>query len=66
MGGPGPIGFPTSSHPRQSGGEIALLPLHENQFDFSVVAQHALGLGSSGHVQPNTIEPVQPTDTTIQ
>ena len=30
------------------------------------VAQHALVLGSSGHVQPNTTEPAQPAHTTIQ
>ena len=35
-------------------------PMQENHSDCSGVAQHALVLGSSGHVQPNPTEPAQP------
>ena len=66
MGGPGPIYFPTSSHLGQSGGEVAGLSMQENLSDCSGVAQHALILGPSGHVQPNLTEPAQPAHTTIQ
>ena len=41
------------------GGEVARLPMQENHSDCSGVAQHALVLGSSGHVQPNPTEPAQ-------
>ena len=43
--------------------------MQENYSDCSGVAQHALVLGSSGHVQPNPSEPaqsVQPVDTALQ
>ena len=53
------IHLPTINHIRQSGGEVARLPMQENHSDCSGVAQHALGLGSSGHVQPNPTEPAQ-------
>ena len=33
--------------------------MQENHSDCSGVAQHALVLGSSGHVQPNPTEPAQ-------
>ena len=66
MGGSGPICLPTSSHLGQSGGEVTGLPMQENHFDCSGVAQHALVLGSSGYVQPNPTEPAQPAHTTIQ
>ena len=36
-----------------SGGEAAGLPMQENHYDYSRVAQHALVLGPSGHVQPD-------------
>ena len=49
MGGSGRICLPTSSHLGQCGGEVAGLPMQENHFDCSGVAQHALVLGSSGH-----------------
>ena len=65
----GGIHLPTISHIGQSGGEVAGLPMQENHSDCSGVAQHALVLGSSGHVQPNPTEPAQsaqPVDTTIQ
>ena len=60
MGGSGPVCLPTSSHLGQSGGEVAGLRLQENQ------AQHALVLGSSVHVHPNSTEPAQPAHTIIQ
>ena len=53
------IHLPTISHIGQSGGEVARLPMQENHSDCSGVAQHALVLGSSGHVQPNPTEPAQ-------
>ena len=53
------IHLPTISHIGQSGREVARLPMQENQSDCSGVAQHALVLGSSGHVQPNRTEPAQ-------
>ena len=59
MGGSGRIRLLTSSHIGQTG-EIAGLPMQENHSDCSGVAQHALVLGSSGHVQPNPTEPAQP------
>ena len=43
--------------------------MQEDHSDCSGVAQHALVLGSSGHVQSNPTEPAQsaqPVDTTIQ
>ena len=69
MGGYGNIRLPTSSHIGQSGGEPAGLPMQENHSDCSGVAQHALVLGSTGHVQPNPTEPAQygqPVDTALQ
>ena len=59
---------PTISHIGQSGGEVARLPMQENHSDCSGVAQHALVLGSSGHVQPNPTEPANLTNllTAIQ
>ena len=69
MGGSGRICLPTSSHLGQSGGEVAGLAMQENHSDCSGVVQHALVLGSSGHVQPNPTEPAQsaqPIDTALQ
>ena len=69
MGGSGRICLPTSSHLGQSGGVFAGLPLQENYSDCSGVAQHALVLGSSGHVQPNATEhalSAQPVNTALQ
>ena len=57
MVGSGSIHLPTISHFGQSGGGVAGLPMQENHSDCSGVAQHALVLGSSGHVQPNPTEP---------
>ena len=59
MGGSGCIHLPTSSHLGQSAGETAGLPMQENHSDCSGVAQHALVLGLSDHVQPNPTEPAQ-------
>ena len=69
MGESGRIRLPTSGHLGQSGGEVAGLPLQENHSDCSGVAQHALVLGSSDHVQSDPTEPAQsaqPVDTTFQ
>ena len=69
MVGSGSIHLPTISHIGQSGGEVAGLPMQEIHSDFSGVAQHAVVLGYSGHVQPNPTEPAQsaqPVDTAIQ
>ena len=69
MGGLGCIRLSTSSHLGQGGGEVTRLPLQENHSDCSGVAQHALVLGSSDHVQPDPAEPAQPTqsvDTAVQ
>ena len=65
-GGSGRIRLPTNSHIGQSGGEVAGLPMQENNSDCSGVAQHALVLGSSGHVHPNPTVPAQPVDTALQ
>ena len=66
MGGSGRICLPTNSHLGQSGGEVTGLPLKENHPDCSGVAQHALVLGSSDHVQSDPTEPAQPVDTAFQ
>ena len=66
MGGFSRIRLPTNSHIGLSGGEVAGLPMQENNSNCSGVAQHALVLGSSGHVHPNTTEPAQPVDTALQ
>ena len=65
MGGSGHIRLPTSSHLGQSGGEVTGLPLQENHSDCSGVAQHALVLGFSDHVQSDPTEPAQPVDTNL-
>ena len=69
MGGSGRICLPTSSHLGQSGGEVAGLPMQENHSDCSSVAQHALVLGLSDHVQSDPTEPAflaQPVNTALQ
>ena len=66
MGGFGRLCLPTSSHLGQSGGEVTGLPLQEDHSDCSGVAQHALVLGSSEHVQSDPTEPAQPVDTINQ
>ena len=68
MGGSGRIRLPTSSHLGQSG-EVAGLPMQQNHSDCPGVAQHALVLGSSDHVQPDSTEPAsiaQPVNTAFQ
>ena len=55
-----------SHHLGQSGGEVAGLPMQKNHSDCPGVAQHALVLGSSDHVQSDPTEPVQPVNTAIQ
>ena len=68
MGGSGRICLPTSSHFGQSG-QVEGLPMQKNHSDCSRVAQHALVLGSSDHVQPNPTEPAlsaQPVNTALQ
>ena len=66
MGGSGRICLPTNSHLGQSGGETTGHPMQENHSDCPRVAQHALVLGPSGHVQPDLTKPAQPVNTTIQ
>ena len=69
MGGFRCIRLPTSNHLGESGGEVAGLPMQQNHSDCSRVAQHALVLGSGGHVQPNPTEPAhsaQSADTALQ
>ena len=66
MGESGCIRLPTSGHLGQSGGEVTGLPLQENRSDCSGVAQHALVLGSSDHVQSDPTVPAQPVDTAFQ
>ena len=51
LGRSGPKCLPTSSHLGQSGGEVTGLPMQQNHTDCTGVAQHALVLGSTGHVQ---------------
>ena len=63
------IRLPSSSHLGQSGGEVTGHPMQEAYSNCSGVAQHALVLGPSVHVQPDPTMPAQPTqsvDTTIQ
>ena len=53
----------------QSGGEITGHAMQENHSDCPRVAQHALVLGPSGHVQPDptkSAQPAQPVNTTIK
>ena len=69
MGGSGRICLPTSSHLGQSSGEVAGHPMQENHPDCFGVAQHALVLGPSDHVQSDPTEPAflaQPVNTALQ
>ena len=65
LGGPGPICLPTSSHLGQSGGEVAGLPMQQNDPDCTGMAQHALVLGSSGNVQSDPIVSAQHTKPSV-
>ena len=62
--GSGPICLSTGNHLGQSGGEVT--GMQENHSDCSRVAQHALVLGSSGHVKPDPIVPAQSGNSAIQ
>ena len=56
-------------HIGQSGGEVTELPIQDNHPDCSGVAQHALVLGPSDHVQsgsPQSAQLAQPADTALQ
>ena len=66
QGRSGPICLPTSSHLGHSGGEVAGLPVQQDHIDCTRVAQHALVLGPSGHVQSDPTVPAQSGDSTIQ
>ena len=69
MGRSGRIRLPTDRHIGQSGGEAAGLPVQETHSDCPGVAQHALVLGPSGHVQSGPSQPAQPAqsaNTTLQ
>ena len=64
-----PICLPTSHHLEQSGGEVAGLPVQQNNSDCSIVAQHALLLGLGGNVQPDPLvsaQCAQPSYSAIQ
>ena len=66
LGRSGPICLPTSSHLGQSSGEVAGLPMRQNHTDCTGVAQHALVLGPSGHVQSDATVPAQSGDSAFQ
>ena len=61
MGGYGRIRLPSDSHSGQGSRETTGHPLHEVHSHCPGMAQHALVLGPSGHVQPDPIESAQPT-----
>ena len=65
MGRTGPVCLPTSSHLGQSGGEVAGLLLQQNHTDCTGMAQHALVLGSSGNVQPDSPVSAQHTQSSV-
>ena len=53
----------TDRHIGQSGGEATGLPVQETHSDCPGVAQHALVLGPSEHVQPGPSQPTQPAQS---
>ena len=63
LGVSGSMCLPTSSHLRQSGGEVAGPPMQQNNSDCTGLAQHALVLGPSGHVQSDPTVPTQPAQS---
>ena len=65
LGGPGPICLPISRHLGQSGGEVAGLPIQQNDPDCTGMAQHALVLGSSGNVQSDPAVSAQHTKPSV-
>ena len=60
MGRSGCIRLPTDCHIGQSGGETTGLPVQETHSDCPGLAQHALVLGLSDHVQSGPSQPAQP------
>ena len=57
------------AHPGQGSGETTGHPLHEVHSHCPGMAQHALVLGPSGHVEPDPIESAQssqPVNPTVQ
>ena len=69
MGGSGCIRLPTDRHIGQSGGEVTRLPVQKTHSDCPGMAQHALVLGLSDHVQSGPsqpAQPAQPADTALQ
>ena len=63
MGRSGCIRLPTDCHIGQSGGEATGLPVQETHPDCPGVAQHALVLGLSDHVQSGPSQPAQPAQS---
>ena len=63
MGRSGCIRLPTDRHIGQSGREATGLPVQETHSDCPGVAQHALVLGPSEHVQPGPSQPTQPAQS---
>ena len=69
MGRSGCVCIPTSSDIGQSGGEVAGHPVQKDNPDCLRVTKHDLVLGPSSHVQSNSSEPANSTqsaDTTLQ
>ena len=66
MGRSGCIRLPTDCHIGQSSREATGLPVQEAHSDCPRVAQHALVLGSSDHVQSVPFQPAQSADTALQ
>ena len=66
MGRTRSIRLPTGGHLGQSGGEVARLPVQQNDTDCTRVAKHALVLGSGSHVQSDSPVPAQSGNSTIQ
>ena len=60
MGGSGRLCLSTDRHLGQSGGKATGHPMQKINSDCSGMAQHALVLGLSGHVQPSSSEPTTP------
>ena len=65
LGGPGPICLTTTSHLGQSGGEVAGLPMQQNDPDCTRMAQHALVPGSSGYVHSDPTVSAQHTKPSV-
>ena len=63
MGRSGCIRLPTNRNIGQSGGEATGLPVQETHSDCSRMAQHALVLGPSDHVQSDPSQPAQPAQS---